>query len=234
MPLSLPITPTKEHCASGAVCCVPRVLDARKEISMQTINMSNNHRAGKREKISLKPNTQKGQEVKQQHESLTEVSGCGASGSCWPAIPLQIWAVHVLHTMAEEVRNLLKYSHSKRSASTPHLHDPPKEGELNTCISQIGKLRQGAQQHASAVSMKCRLSQRKDKRSKPRGWSHLRTAQIPSGKRTPRPRGREGGCRGPHACSLATAGGVSPHAQGRQDRNPAPKLLLTDACPNPP
>lgn len=70
--------------------------------------MSNNRREGKKEKISLNPNIQKGQEAKQQCESLTEVSGCRALGSCWPATPLQIWAEHVLHTMAKEIRNPLK------------------------------------------------------------------------------------------------------------------------------
>ena len=75
MPLSLPLTPTKEHSTSGAFHRAPRVLDARKEISRKTINMSNNCREGNREKISLKPSIQKGQEAKQQCESLTEVSG---------------------------------------------------------------------------------------------------------------------------------------------------------------
>lgn len=64
VPLSLPFTPTKEHCASGAFHRAPRMLDPRKEISTKTINMSNNPKEGKREKISLKPNIQKGQEEK--------------------------------------------------------------------------------------------------------------------------------------------------------------------------
>lgn len=128
------------------------MLDARKKISKKTINMSNKHREGKREELNPKPNNQKCQEAKQQWGSLTEVSGWKALGSCWPATPLQIWAVvRVLHTVAEEIRNPLKYSYRKRATNTPHLYDPPKEGKLNTCISWVGKLRQGEQQQAPEV-----------------------------------------------------------------------------------
>lgn len=95
MPLSLPLTPTKEHFHH-----TPWVLDARKAISRRKINTSNKHREGKEEQINPKPNIAKLQEAKQQCESLAEVSRCRALGSLWPAVPLQICAVHVLHIMA--------------------------------------------------------------------------------------------------------------------------------------
>lgn len=69
MPPSLPLTPHQ-----GALRLWSLMLcsaGARKEISRKAIHLINKCREGKREKTSPKQNIQKGQEVKQQCESIT-------------------------------------------------------------------------------------------------------------------------------------------------------------------